>query len=178
MRVAFLLTLVLIALRGLAGCVDQTPHRSFVPAPNAARGALDAVLSQWAAGKPPTYRNDLSPAVGVVDNQRMAGQRLERYEVLGEVPSRDGRCFAVKLHLAGPDAVEQVRFVVVGIDPLWVFRYEDFDLLSHWDHDMTEEAPEQQTPESSAGSTEERATDAPREEPSLTDERIPDEGAP
>jgi hypothetical protein len=26
--------------------------------------------------------------------------------------------------------------VVIGIDPLWVFRHEDYDLLLHWEHPM------------------------------------------
>jgi hypothetical protein len=30
----------------------------------------------------------------------------------------------------------KVRYIVLGIDPLFVFRQEDFDLLMHWDHHM------------------------------------------
>ncbi len=29
-----------------------------------------------------------------------------------------------------------VRFLVVGIDPILVFRQEDYELISHWEHKM------------------------------------------
>ena len=30
--------------------------------------------------------------------------------------------------------------MIVGIDPLWIFRHEDYDLLLHWEHQMPTES--------------------------------------
>lgn len=76
------------------------------------------------------------PQVHITDAHRKAGQRLEEYQILGEVPGDAPRCFAVKATFSNPAAEERIRFVVIGIDPLWVWRHEDLELLSHWDHKM------------------------------------------
>ena len=55
------------------------------------------------------------------------------YAILGEVPCDGPRCFAVRLNLEGPTEVQEVRFVLYGIDPLWVVRYEDYEMIIHWE---------------------------------------------
>jgi hypothetical protein len=55
------------------------------------------------------------------------------------VGSDSGRCFAVRITLDNPAEEQRVRFIVIGVDPLWVFREEDYTMLSHWDHAMPEE---------------------------------------
>ncbi|HVW02959.1 MAG TPA: hypothetical protein VHB77_21545, partial [Planctomycetaceae bacterium] len=89
------------------------------------------------------------------------------YQILGEVPGDTPRCYAVRLKLTDPDAEERARFVVVGIDPLWVFRYEDFQLIAHWDHRMAEEEP---------AKNEEKS--APEEEPTINNEQQSEKDAP
>ena len=32
------------------------------------------------------------------------------------------------------------RFVVVGKEPLWVLRHEDYDMMAHWEHAMDGDA--------------------------------------
>jgi hypothetical protein len=66
---------------------------------------------------------------------------LDDFEILGEVPGPTGRCFAVRLKLREPVAEEKVRYAVFGIDPLWVFRQEDLEMLGHWEHPMPPEEP-------------------------------------
>jgi hypothetical protein len=66
---------------------------------------------------------------------------LEDFEILGEVPGATARCFAVRLKLREPVGDEKVRYAVFGIDPLWVFRQEDLEMLSHWEHPMPPEEP-------------------------------------
>jgi hypothetical protein len=39
----------------------------------------------------------------------------------------------VRLHLDNPAAEERAKFVVFGIDPLWVYRQEDYEMLIHMD---------------------------------------------
>ena len=59
-------------------------------------------------------------------------QQLKAFEIVGEETAASGsapRYFKVRLTLAkGPP--QEVRYVVVGIDPLWVYREKDFDSLS------------------------------------------------
>jgi hypothetical protein len=76
--------------------------------------------------------------VCATDAYRDPGERLAGYRILGEVPADAPRCYAVELRLH-PSRIEKTRYVVVGIDPLWVFRMEDYQLLSQWDHRMTDE---------------------------------------
>jgi hypothetical protein len=75
-----------------------------------------------------------------VDQHRRPGQTLENFTILGEVSGDGGRWFEVELHLDEPPQKVQVRYVVVGIDPLWIFRQVDYEMLSHWDHPMPDEA--------------------------------------
>jgi hypothetical protein len=126
-----------LAAAATCGCARQpdTP-KSFVPAPELSRAALEAVLIDWQTGLPPGQIDRLPVTVKVVDQHRKEGQELEEFEILGEAPGSAPRCFAVRLKLRRPEAEEKVRYVVVGINPLWVFRQEDLDGLSHWDHAM------------------------------------------
>ena len=73
----------------------------------------------------------------VSDGHRTPTRKLTAYSILGEVPSDAPRCFAVKLTLGNPTAEVRERYVVVGIDPIWVIRYEDYEMLTHWSHPMT-----------------------------------------
>jgi hypothetical protein len=91
-------------------------------------------MKAWQAGEPAGRITSLSPAVEVADTHRRPGQRLVSYEVLGEVQGDSPRCFAVRLTLDNPREEQRARYYVIGIDPLWVLRHEDHEMLSHWDH--------------------------------------------
>jgi hypothetical protein len=124
------------------GCAQEPDKlERFVPAPELAERALEAVLSDWKAGKPPGPIDRLTVKVHITDNQRKPGQLLDDFEILGEVPGATARCFAVRLKLREPVAEEKVRYAVFGIDPLWVFRQEDLEMLGHWEHPMPPEEP-------------------------------------
>ena len=115
--------------------------KKFVPSSQQAREAVAAVLEDWQAGKVPGTVDRLAVKVQTIDRQRKEGQGLSDFEILGEVPGEGARYIAVRLKLCDPDVEFKARFVVVGIDPLWVFRQEDYDLLNHWEHVMPEEQP-------------------------------------
>jgi hypothetical protein len=51
---------------------------------------------------------------------------------LGETTGEAGRTFVVNVHLKNPDAQEKVKYIVIGINPLWVFRQEDYETLAQW----------------------------------------------
>jgi hypothetical protein len=153
--------LIVIALLMASGCEKTPPPADrYVPAPDAAQSALHACLMEWKEGRDVGPISGRTPAVNVVDSHRRTGQTLEEFDILGEVPGGGFRQFAVRLTLNPPAQEERVRYIVIGIDPLWVFRQEDYDMLAHWDHVMDPEPPPAPTtPSENAGSTPE----APRE---------------
>jgi hypothetical protein len=122
-------------------CTRAPDPNRFVPAPELARAALEAVLDDWQAGLPCGMIERLSVKVYGVDNQRKKGQELAGFDVLGEIALPGVRCFAVRLKYQDQEEDAKVRYVVHGIDPLYVYRQEDFDLLNHWDHMMPAEEP-------------------------------------
>jgi hypothetical protein len=127
-----------LLLACVVGCGRKPGYERFVPSEDAGRSALEAVLKAWQAGEPPGAITDATPPVQTVDTHRRPGQRLRRYEVLGPVPAEGHRRFAVRLFLDNPPEEQKARFVVIGLDPLWVFRLEDYEKMIHWEMDMTE----------------------------------------
>jgi hypothetical protein len=158
----------------ICGCARQPEEANqFAPPPELARAAVEAVLIDWQAGRPPEQIDRLPATVQVVDQQREKGQELDEFEILGEAPGSAPRCFAVRLKLRSPEADLKVRYVVVGINPLWVFRQEDFDMLSHWDHPMPGDGKRELPPEKtgSQASVDEEDLSTDRQDP--TADRAP-----
>lgn len=135
-----------VILMGLAGCGQVDRSAEFIPSPSTAESALRAAMEAWKNGEPSGAVPATKPVVHVVDSSRNGGQNLVSYEILGEIPGNAHRCFAVKVQLSDPDREERLRFIVFGIDPLWIFRQEDYDLLSHWDHPMPKTKPRDEPP--------------------------------
>ena len=108
----------------------------FKPGTELAKTALIRALKDWQAGKPAGEIAGSKPLIHVTDTNRKPKQALDRFIILGETPGRSGRTYAVELSLKHPDEHLKTEYIVVGIDPLWVFRREDFELLMHWDHRM------------------------------------------
>lgn len=130
--------LAIVAILVLAvGCADRADHSRYYPPEEKARAALESGLLAWQqdslTGEVPGNKN---PVVMWVDNHRSPGQRLNAFEVLGLAPGDGPRVFTVRLALENPAAEVKTRYVVVGLDPIWVFRQEDYDMLIHWDHPM------------------------------------------
>lgn len=137
--------LSLFAACGLCvGCGSSsgTGHERYVPAPQQATSTLRAVLEAWQRGEPAGEVRGTKPLIFVVDTFRRDGQTLDRFEILGEVAGLTQRTYLVKLAFANPAVEEKVRFAVLGIDPLWVYRHEDLELLAHWEHKMPEPTSE------------------------------------
>jgi hypothetical protein len=144
----------------------------YVPAPEISRAAVEAVLADWKDGLAAGSIDRLAVMVNVVDQHRKPGQALAAFEILGETPSAAGRCLVVRLKYDQPEGEETARYVVIGIDPLWVFRQEDFELMNQWDHPMPAETPVQA--ESETGERENPADEQQESEriKSATDDRI------
>lgn len=135
------------AVLAAAGC--RGGSADYTPSPESARASLEAALAAWCEGRSPGTIA-ASPPVEVVDTSRQEGQTLRSFEVLSETShGAAGRCFVVRLALDNPAAERRERYVVVGIDPIWVFRKEDYDRLSHWEHPMPEAATTTSVPSQS-----------------------------
>lgn len=120
-----------------SGCSGKAEgFERYVPDSPTARGAVVAMLENWRDGKAVEELARRKPSVCIVDKHRKPGQRLVRFELMGEVSTDAARGFAARLTLEKPEEEQVVRFLAVGIDPLWVFRQEDYELFSHWMHPM------------------------------------------
>ncbi len=116
-----------------AGCARQAEPETFVPDPADARQAVAAALEAWKKGQPPGTVEGSSPRVQLVDGQRKPGQKLLEYQILGNDHGKGPITFLVRVTLDDPPEEQKVRFVVFGIDPLWVMRQEDYDMLARWE---------------------------------------------
>jgi hypothetical protein len=130
-------TVLLIALAGgaavlLPGCGN--PSHAHAPGATEARKALEDSLSTWQKGASRDRLAAGSPPVQPVDFQWQAGQALEAYKILAEEPDEGdaAKRFTVSLSLrptkgAKPAAGEtKARYVVLGRDPVWVYREDDY----------------------------------------------------
>jgi hypothetical protein len=125
----------------LTGCAKKGYAR-YVPSAAAGREAVEFALKEWQAGQPVGTLTSHSPPLQVVDSCRRPGQLLAGYTILGEAPCDGPRCFAVRLKHENPNEELKVRYVVVGIDPLWVMRFEDYEMMKHWECPMPTTARE------------------------------------
>ncbi|WP_165066424.1 hypothetical protein [Paludisphaera rhizosphaerae] len=122
-----------------AGCRDTASGIADLPLPdlNSSKAALTTSLNEWKAGRRVSgIQVGSNPMVGVVDSAR-ADRPLIEYEIEGPLMTvGKARPFAVRLVLGEPKETVEARYVIVGQDPLWVFRQEDFDRMLHWEHKM------------------------------------------
>ena len=113
------------------GCNTSRSHDDFLPAEDKAQSALETALTAWQHGeRVGKIANTSSPVIEVVDSKWRAGQKLQSYQILQVVPGNGPTRFVVRLTLKQPRAEQEVRYVVLGQDPLWVYREEDYKRLS------------------------------------------------
>lgn len=122
-------------LLGAAGCGFSSGADPNPPA-DLARSALDASLNAWKAGKKPGNVEGAEPSVSVVDRDWSAGNVLSSFKIVREEPSDTDKRFTVKLVQGKPAAEKEVRYVVVGRDPVLVFREEDYAQSINMDVDV------------------------------------------
>jgi hypothetical protein len=136
-----LAALVVCLVAATIGCRSRTAE-DFIPSPEASRAAVQATLDAWREGRreiKPIVSNGDHVRIELTDNYRTPGRAISEFQILGETPATNARAFVVKLQLTNPTEEVKCRYLVVGIDPLWVFRQEDYDMLAHWDHVMPAE---------------------------------------
>lgn len=121
---------VFLSILCLAGCGKKTDVKDYVPIEDAARQSLATALDAWKAGKAPDQIGATNPAINAQDIQWRDGKKLAAYEIVGPAASEDqNRWFTVKLTLEGAQPIE-TTYVVVGIDPIYVFSAESYQKAS------------------------------------------------
>jgi len=108
---------------------EGSKTQDFTPPSEKARQALEAALNHWQGGHPPGTVPGTNPPLEVVDSKWKAGQKLTSYEIIGEESGTEPRFFKVRLTPTQGAAIE-VKYAVFGIDPLYVYREEDYQKLS------------------------------------------------
>jgi len=108
------------------GC--GSPNSAFAPSATSARESLDVALATWQKGGKADQLTTASPQIHAVDYQWQAGPVLERYDILEEQPGEGvtEKRYAVLLRMKKPQAEKRAQFIVIGRDPIWVFRDEDY----------------------------------------------------
>jgi hypothetical protein len=137
-----------IAIAAALGCErhDDAVTPAFMPTWEQARSALEKVLCTWRDAPSPPPPNAFSTGdVQFVDKRRKPNQRLVSFQVLGQTAIENARQFTVRLNLEGEETPELVKYNIVGRNPVWVFRLEDYETFSHWEHDMTDPVSERST---------------------------------
>ena len=133
-------------LASFAGCEQggeaKTP--AFVPTWEEARQAVESALSAWRDAPSPLPASFDIRAVQYVDKHRKPDQRLLSFQVLGQADIENIRQFTVRLTLEGDDSPQLVKYNVVGREPVWVFRLEDYEMFAHWEHAMPEPTASEQ----------------------------------
>ncbi len=113
------------------GCRQSST--SFIPEANAARHAVEEVLSAWQEGKAAVANGVITgSSVKLMDSQWQAGKKLAKYEITSELPADEGpRRFQVRLTFAGEKRDVDTVYLVVGKNPdFFVFRDKDYEMSS------------------------------------------------
>jgi hypothetical protein len=109
---------------------------AFVPSWDEARHALEASLAAWRDAPSPSPASLDVPGVRFVDKQRKPDRRLLSFQVLAQTEIENARQFTVRLNLEGDESPQLVKYNILGRDPVWVFRLDDYEMFAHWEHDM------------------------------------------
>ncbi len=91
---------------------------------------MNQALEAWRGGQEKPGRIlGVSPTIEAVDSVWSEGKKLKQFEILQETTVEGRRQFTVKLTLDGAEP-ESVNYVVIGKDPLLVFRESDYEKMS------------------------------------------------
>lgn len=107
------------------GCTSKSVD-SYKPSNESARQAIETALSTWKSGTKHGSITNVKPNLDVFDARWQAGAKLENFEIVEEILGKPQPHFKVKLKLAGKPE-ELIEYLVVGIDPLLIFRQADYD---------------------------------------------------
>lgn len=122
---------------GLAAALTGCGGPTIAPSSERAGQALETVLNAWKAGKPCGRIEGVEPALVVVDSAWQGGKKLDAFEVIGPVDGSTPPRIRVKLSHGAPSKPEEATYVLVGDDPLYIYRDADFDRMLNMDNNPT-----------------------------------------
>jgi hypothetical protein len=119
-RAGALLSLVVVILAGCGGpTIDQ-----YLPDSTKARESLEIALNAWKDGKPNKTVDAPNYKIDVFDSRWQTGAKLQSFEIIAEEPRDPHPAFRVKTRINGKE--EEVKYVVMGIDPINIFREQEY----------------------------------------------------
>jgi hypothetical protein len=125
-------SLISVALAlGSASCGTQ--QAPITPA-DTAQAALEAALGAWREGRAPNALMNTQPPILVADSEWTGGRKLTEYRIVREDPSPSDRRFTVALRYEGTDSDSEVPYIVIGTDPVSVFREDDYQRALNMDN--------------------------------------------
>src|SRR5262249_14374131 len=115
-------------LGALAGCgkADRS-EMDILPSQERARAALERALAAWKSGQRPEAILGEAPKIQVVDSVWREGGKLTSFEIQEAEDKAGPRWFSVKLTMKDSSEPVQVRYAVLGLDPLWIYREGDLN---------------------------------------------------
>jgi hypothetical protein len=120
-----LIVVLLVWCANVTGCGGE-PHERYVPEADIARGALEAALTAWKNGEPLRTVTSFETQIDVFDERWRNGQELQSFEIVEDLPADPHRTFRVRMRFAGNAQDEDNTYLVMGVDPILVFRSEDY----------------------------------------------------
>jgi hypothetical protein len=144
-----------------SSCQVNAPEQrpALLPDRSIAGQALERSLEEWRTS-PQTDTTAPGRSVIFVDHERQPGQKLRDFAVLGDSEVDNLRRFVARLSLAEPDESVLAAYYVFGMNPVWVYRAEEFDRMMNMDMDMAPAktaAPRRtNSPGASSGGSEEK----------------------
>ena len=112
----------------LPGC--QSGEQSSNLTESAAREALDTALAAWKSGQAHGTVEGFDVPIDTFDARWQASKKLDHYEIVREEESEGPRRFVVTMKLADETKAEEVHYLVIGSDPMLIFRKQDYDNAS------------------------------------------------
>ena len=97
----------------------------YVPKPTDARQAVETALSTWKSGAKHETITSSKVKIDVTDSRWRDRKQLESYMITEEIKGQTLPQFTVRLKLVGKPE-ETATYLVVGIDPLQVFREVEY----------------------------------------------------
>jgi hypothetical protein len=135
------ITGTLVVGTALAGCGESAPDpEGFLPSADVARRALELALNTWQSGGQPNRIQADSLTVQPVDLNWKSGKQLAAFTILQEETHQKPPRFTVRLTWKD-NTEEVVHYVVVGRDPIWLFRQQEFERVARMDHEHSSTPP-------------------------------------
>lgn len=123
---ACVLSALMFSLTGCGG----SDEGKYLPSEASAKEALNAALQAWQNGQAHGPVTSWKVPIDTYDARWQAGEKLEKFEVIRSEQLDQHKAFIVKMKLASDPEEQEDTFLVIGNNPLMVFRKQDYDKAS------------------------------------------------